>query len=147
MFGKIIGTIGLTFAPIDFEFAMSNSNTDPIKRMSMALDCFCLTVLVAMPLAVMLLVAPLLSVYNDSDSEGTNIGVARVGTLFLFFCTVDDRILFLATVLLTTETTLAPRRFAIQAIPCGCALFVLTCCQFNRCFPAWWGPYSCCIPC
>ena len=71
-----------------------------------------------MPLAVMLLVAPLLSVYNDSDSEGTNIGGARDGALFrlFFFCTVDDTILFLATVL-TNGTPLAssdtPRLFLL----------------------------------
>jgi hypothetical protein len=29
MFGEVIGTIGLTFAPIDFELALANSITDP----------------------------------------------------------------------------------------------------------------------
>jgi hypothetical protein len=32
-------------------------------------------------------------------------------------------------------TIFAPRRFAIQALPCRCALFVLDCCQLNRAFP------------
>ena len=37
MFGEVIGTIGLTFAPIDFELTLANAMADPIK---LYVNCF-----------------------------------------------------------------------------------------------------------
>jgi hypothetical protein len=37
MFGKIIGTIGLSFAPIDFELTLSNAIANPVEA---HVNCF-----------------------------------------------------------------------------------------------------------
>ena len=54
---EIVGTICLALAPINLKLSLANLIADHIKFISIAFDRFCLTVSVAIPLAVLLSVA------------------------------------------------------------------------------------------
>ena len=56
VFGGIVSKIGVTALPVDVELSSYVAIFEPIKRMSMAFERFCLMDEVTMPCAVVLLV-------------------------------------------------------------------------------------------